>query len=112
MPLSNPISVNDLDLSPPDQYQDLQVWLQRNFGITQEVLLNDGVDMPQYAKEVDFVGESPVYIGEAVPGSLTSAAVWRIKEITFVGDDSTTLFADGDAIFDNVWDDRLSLSYS
>lgn len=50
------------------------------------------------------------YIGEAAPGSATSAAVWRIQRITNA--DSTIVWADGDGDFDNVWDNRASLSYS
>ncbi len=50
------------------------------------------------------------YVGQAVPGSTTSAAVWQIQRI-----DQTTgiiiLYA-GDAQFDQVWDNRASLSYS
>lgn len=50
------------------------------------------------------------YVGYAVPGSSTASAVWRIKRI-----DATTglaiRFADGNANFDNVWNNRASLSY-
>ena len=57
-----------------------------------------------------------IYIGEAIPGSgATSAAVWRIKRLEFlsvVEDDIEQLWADGDANFDNIWDDRTSLTYT
>ena len=57
-----------------------------------------------------------IYIGEAQPGTLTSAATWRIKRIEFtnpgVDEDLETLWADGDAQFDNIWDNHLALSYS
>ncbi len=50
------------------------------------------------------------YVGEAAIGTLTSAASWRIKRI-----DSTTgiiiLWA-GTGVFDQIWDNRASLSYS
>lgn len=52
-----------------------------------------------------------LYIGHAIIGSLESDAVWRIKKL-----DTTTgivmEYADGNDRFDNVWDDRESLSYS
>ena len=50
------------------------------------------------------------YIGEAVPGTATSDSLWKIKRVT----DATgvVLFADGNNDFDNVWDNRASLSYS
>ena len=51
------------------------------------------------------------YIGNAAIGSATSAAVWQIKRL-----DETSglikLWADGNANFDNIWDNRASLSYS
>jgi hypothetical protein len=52
------------------------------------------------------------YEGWAEPGSGTSDPVWRIRKTTFVGDDSSELWADGNDSYDNVWDDRLTLSYA
>jgi hypothetical protein len=53
------------------------------------------------------------YIGEAQPGSAESASVWRIKKLIQAPDgDVSVLYANGSATFDQVWDDRLSLSYS
>lgn len=53
------------------------------------------------------------YKGEAIPGTLTSAALWRVSRITIQADgDIEIVFADGDSNFDNIWDNRLSLSYS
>jgi hypothetical protein len=79
-------------------------------------LLWDGTNwvtnLTQLSKEVDFVGTTTIYIGEAQPGTATSAASWRVKRVVFTGDDSTTLFADGNSNFDNIWDNRASLSYS
>ncbi len=55
------------------------------------------------------------YHGLAKGGSATSAAVWYIERWSYTGtsvqpDDK--LLADGNANFDNIWDDRASLSYS
>lgn len=55
-------------------------------------------------------GATYTYIGHAVPATATSAASWRIKRLT--NSDNTTIYADGNANFDNVWDNRASLSYS
>jgi hypothetical protein len=60
---------------------------------------------------IDSINTNLEYIGEASPGTLSSAALWRIKRI----DNSngiTIQWADGNASFDNVWDNRESLSYS
>lgn len=51
-----------------------------------------------------------VYIGKAVPGVLPSSPSWQISRL----DTSTGLtktFADGDSSFNNIWDDRASLTY-
>lgn len=64
------------------------------------------------AVEYDYVDATTSYYGEAAPGTATSAASWRIKLITIAGDDVTITWADGNSAFDNVWDDRASMSYS
>jgi hypothetical protein len=55
---------------------------------------------------------SPIlYLGTAAAGADPAAAVWRIQQI-----DTTSgvvmLWADGNTQYDNVWNDRASLSYS
>lgn len=53
------------------------------------------------------------YLGGAPAGTLESAAAWRIKRIDkSIDPDLSLKQADGDSLYDNVWDDRLSLSYS
>ena len=64
------------------------------------------------ANQLDQVGASTTYIGEAKPGTIFSAAAWRIKKVVETGPDVTITWADGDSNFDNVWDDRLSLAYT
>ena len=63
------------------------------------------------AVRVDEASATVTYVGHAKPGTATSSALWRVKKI-----DSTTgtviTFADGDDLFDNVWDNRASLTYS
>lgn len=66
---------------------------------------------PALAVRVDTVA-TVTYVGEAQPGTASSAAAWRIKRLTETGDDAVLEWADGNAGFDNIWDNRLSLSYS
>lgn len=54
---------------------------------------------------------STTYIGSASIGSLTSAAVWQIFKIADSSGDKTITWADSDNSFDNIWDNRASLSY-
>lgn len=74
-----------------------------------------GDDLIKYTKRVDFnTDQTLLYKGEANPGSAESEAVWRISYITIATADSDVveIWADGNANFDNIWDDRLTLSYS
>lgn len=61
---------------------------------------------------VDESSPLTIYRGFAVPGSATSAAVWAIQRATINGDVTTYEWAGGDRSFDNIWDDRDTLSYS
>lgn len=51
------------------------------------------------------------YLGQSLPGTPTSSASWRISKINFTSGVVTT-WADGNSNFDNIWDNRVSLSYS
>lgn len=69
-------------------------------------------DEIMYSKRVDFIDDSTLYRGEAVPGSDESAAVWRIRKITIaVDNDVSETWAGGNDNFDKSWLDRESLSY-
>lgn len=69
-------------------------------------------DEKVYSKRIDFVTEDILYRGEANPGALESAPVWRIRKITIAPDgDVSEEWADGDANFDNIWADRPILNY-
>jgi len=59
---------------------------------------------------IDDTGGTYTYFGFAAPTSATSAARWKIKRLT----QATNVFqlADGNDQYDNVWDNRASLSYS
>lgn len=50
------------------------------------------------------------YFCEASAGSLSSDAVWRISRLTNAT--GVVQWADGNGLFDNVADNRTSLSYS
>ena len=48
-----------------------------------------------------------MYVGEAIPGTLTSAPSWKIKKVT----DTSVKYADGVATFTKVWNNRASYIY-
>ena len=60
---------------------------------------------------VDSVTDTTFYLGKAAPGTATNSASWQIIKIDESAGTVTT-WADGNIDFDNVWDDRQSLSYS
>ena len=64
-----------------------------------------------YAMRLDEASATVTYVGKAAISSSTASAVWQIKKL-----DSTSgliiTWADGDANFNNVWDNRGALSYS
>lgn len=61
---------------------------------------------------VDTSTTGTYYVGEAVPNSATSSALWRISKVAVSSTLTTVKFADGNDNFDGIWDDRASYSYS
>lgn len=69
------------------------------------------VNTAQYILYVDEASATITYIGEAVPGTAVGAASWRIKRID-TSSGTNILYADGNSNFDNIWNNRVGLSYS
>lgn len=65
-----------------------------------------------YKPIIDESTAGTTYIGFAVPGTATSAASWQIQRVVEASSITTVTYADGNANYDNVWDNRASLSYS
>jgi len=67
-------------------------------------------------KLIDEASATVFYFGWAIPGSDTTAgkadARWKIKKIDSTSNPTKTVWADGDTEYDNIWDNRASLSYS
>ena len=69
----------------------------------------------QYDKLVDEVpADNYTYVGEAVPGTTKSQALWRIKRVFEATDDCDLeiLWANGTADFDKTWNDRETYTYN
>lgn len=65
-----------------------------------------------YQKELDFVNEDVTYRGDALPGTVTSAASWRVCRITAGAYGAAVIeYAEGSTGFDKVWDDRADYVY-
>lgn len=52
------------------------------------------------------------YFGYAQLGTSNASPLWRIKKVVTSGTVTEVTYADGNKLFDNVWNDRASLSYS
>ena len=67
----------------------------------------------EMAQIIQTVGTT-TYVCIAPPGSLSSAAVWKIyrEVVSGGGTIRTVTWADGNAQFDNVADNRATLTYS
>lgn len=61
---------------------------------------------------IDAVSSSVTYVGYASPGTATSAASWQIKKLNTSGSVTTIYYASGSAAYNQIWDNRASLSYS
>ena len=63
----------------------------------------------QLAVRIDDTVANTVYIGKAVIGSATSAAAWQVAKLDTSSGLIKTWAGTG---FDQIWDDRASLTYS
>jgi len=104
----------DLSVSPPIPREGILG--KDGDGTYRTILINRQgnliVDDAELMVAIDEADSSTTYVGWAPIGSSTSSAVWRIKKIYTSGTVTTITWADGNAKFDNVWDNRASLSYS
>ena len=67
----------------------------------------------QWTTKMEYTGNNVIYVGEAQPGSSTSAVVWRIKKFTYSGNFVTDIkWAGGTSAFNKIWDSRTSYTYS
>jgi len=72
-------------------------------------------DASRYTLAMDYSAATVLlYAGNAHPGTAKSEALWQIKKMVYDGNGDLTdvQWADGNTKFDNIWNDRASLSYS
>lgn len=63
-----------------------------------------------YKRLDDTTTANMIYIGEATPGTATSAATWRIKRLNLTS--GLIIQWAGTGTFNQVWDNRAALSYN
>lgn len=59
-------------------------------------------------KIVDTTDGTVTYVGEAKCGTGVTDPTWRIQKIAVAGAITTITWADGNALFDNIWDNRAT----
>ena len=70
-------------------------------------------DDQRYTTRIAYTGNNPEYIGEALPGVSEDDAVWRIKKLTYSGNNVTQIdWAGGSEKFTNVWSSRTTYTYT
>lgn len=57
------------------------------------------------------VSGSNIYIGYALPGTLTSEAKWKIKRVNTTNPISI-FWADSSTLYNKTWDDRTTFTYA
>lgn len=58
------------------------------------------------------VSNNPIYVGKAEVGSLKSQPKWQIKKLTYdVSNNPTDIQWASQGAFNQIWDNRTSLSY-
>ena len=73
---------------------------------------NNIAQLRQSADIIDETNESPVYFGFCKPGtSGTDSATWTICKMTDVNSIVSFKWANGNASFNKVWDNRADYDY-
>lgn len=68
--------------------------------------------LPARKSIIDEYDANTIYVGRAVPGADKAAAVWQIKKIIINGTVTEVFWADNNDRYDNIWNNRTTLSYS
>lgn len=62
---------------------------------------------------IDVASSTVTYVGKALPGTATSVPLWKIIRLTSTAGGNLILeFAGGTTVYNKIWDNRASLSYS
>lgn len=64
-----------------------------------------------YSVRIDDVSATVSYIGRALVGTATNTAAWQIMKVEVSGTVTSIKTADSNDKFDNIWDNRTSLTY-
>lgn len=110
-------TISDLytQLFGKDHIKDGDVISFSEHGRVGGVSTGQGYKITKGVEEVTYIDESSsttTYIGKAGIGTSTSSSSWQIKKILISGTVTSITYAGGTDNYNQVWDDRASLSYS
>lgn len=109
--ISNKFKNTNINLSGGTANQILVKQSQSDFDYRWEDMI---INLPEetYTKLLDQASDTVLYLGEAIPNSLPSQSVWRIKKILFdnVGNVEEVRYS-GSGLFNQIWNNRTSLVY-
>ena len=72
----------------------------------------ENLRLPNNPSKIDEVSDSLVYSGYAESMDAdTSSPIWKIMKTEKVADVWEIMWADGNELFDNIWDNRETLDY-
>lgn len=73
--------------------------------------LNTDTEDKRLTVRLDEVSDTLFYVGKALIGKVDADANWLIIRYTTVGNVLMSEYANGSEAFDQVWDDRTTLTY-
>jgi hypothetical protein len=103
--INSVVTATNLDIRPLDALID-------NVEVSGTVSVDNFPSEQVYATRVDEASSTVTYIGKAVPGTTNAASLWQISRLTQSGSVLSSEYANGSDAFNQVWNDRASLSYS
>lgn len=80
-----------------------------------ELINEDVISIDGSLKAFDYdVDGNLVYLGKAIPGSSQGEPVWQISKFIYDVDNNliSILWANGNTLFENIWNNRVSYTYS
>lgn len=112
--MANPNTQDSARIRRSEQYVQNASFDEEFQVLALENLVFNGAGLARMTGETtlrwDTSGGSVIYVGQATPGASNADASWQI--IKFDTSAGSGKYADGNTNFDNVWDNRASLTYS
>ena len=74
-------------------------------------ILTDDKESKNLTVRLDQISSTLFYVGKAVIGSIDSNSTWQIVRYTKTGNILKSEYANGSELFNQIWNNRLTLNY-